>query len=127
GLAINFAHRSFRWSNNAAHNAGVTCVILGIGREKNGKYIYDDDQRQEVKTINPYLLPSNVQVVETSSQPISAIGKMSYGNLPGDGNFLTLTRAERDALLLEAPHLERMIIRLFGAQEFIRGLQRFCL
>jgi hypothetical protein len=38
-LAINFAHRSFRWSNNAAHNAGVTCVILGIGREKDRKYI----------------------------------------------------------------------------------------
>jgi hypothetical protein len=52
---------------------------------------------------------------------------MSYGNLPGDGNFLSLTRAERDALLLEAPELERMIIPLYGAQEFIGGLQRFCL
>jgi hypothetical protein len=30
-LVINFAHRSFRWSNNAADNAGVTCLILGIG------------------------------------------------------------------------------------------------
>src|SRR6218665_641818 len=34
GLRINFAHRSFRWSNNASYNAGVTCVILGIGRPR---------------------------------------------------------------------------------------------
>ena len=127
GLAINFAHRSFRWSNNAAYNAGVTCVILGIGRERTQKVIFDEDQRQEARTINPYLLPSNVQVVETSSQPISDLGRMSYGNLPGDGNFLTLSRAERDALLGQSTDFERIIIPLYGAQEFIRGLQRYCL
>jgi hypothetical protein len=127
GLTINFAHRSFRWANNASHNAGVTCVILGVGRERGHKFIYDDDQRQEVRTINAYLLPSDVQVVEMSRQPLSDIGKMSYGNLPGDGNFLTLTRAERDALLAQAPGLSKIIIPLLGAQEFIRGLQRYCL
>lgn len=127
GLAINFARRSFRWSNNATHNAGVTCVILGIGRDRPQKVIYDDERRQEVRTINPYLLPSNVQVVETSSQPISDVGRMNYGNLPGDGNFLTLSRDERDALLQHTPALARMIIPLYGAQEFIRGLQRYCL
>jgi hypothetical protein len=127
GLVINFAHRSFKWSNNATDNAGVTCVILGIGHPRGRKFIYENEQRQEVRNINPYLLPSDVQVIGTSSQPISLIGKMSYGNLPGDGNHLTLHVRERDKLLREAPYFEKMIIRLFGAQEFIHGIQRYCL
>lgn len=127
GLKINFAHRSFKWSNNAADNAGVTCVVLGIGLPRTPKYIFDDEQRHEVVNINPYLLPSDVQVVETSSNPISDVSRMRYGNLPGDGNYLTLTRAERDKLIHDDPMFERIIIPLYGAQEFIRGLQRYCL
>lgn len=127
GLRINFAHRSFRWANNASNNAGVTCVILGVGLEKNQKFIFDDDSKHEVKNINPYLLSSEVQIVEASSTPISEVGKMSYGNLPGDGNHLTITKDEKENLISENPDLERLILPLFGAQEFIKGLQRFCL
>ena len=25
-----FAHHSFKWTNNAKYNAGVTCVIVGV-------------------------------------------------------------------------------------------------
>jgi hypothetical protein len=127
GLEINFAHRSFRWSNNAADNAGVTCVILGIGRPRTRKLIFDGTQRQEVSAINAYLLASEVEVVETTSNPISQLAKMRYGNLPGDGNYLTLSMAERDSLIRAEPTFERMIIPLYGAQEFIKGLQRYCL
>ena len=127
GLEINFAHRSFRWRNNATNNAGVTCVILGVGKPKPQKFIYDDGQCQTVKSINPYLLSSEAKVVETRSNPLSDLPKMNYGNLPGDGNFLTLNKYEKDALLEEDESLERLIIPLFGAQEFIKGLQRYCL
>lgn len=127
GQEINFAHRSFRWSNSAADNAGVTCVILGVGPSRARKYIFDGDQRQEVKIINPYLLPSQVQVVETRNQPLAEIGRMRYGNLPGDGNYLTLSQPERDALIASDPTLRRLVIPLFGAKEFIHGLQRYCL
>ncbi len=127
GLKINFAHRSFKWSNNAADNAGVTCVVLGVGLSRTPKFIFRDEQRHEVANINPYLLPSDVQVVETSSNPISRLSRMRYGNLPGDGNYLTLTMSERDELIHDDPTFERLIIPLYGAQEFIRGLQRYCL
>lgn len=127
GLRINFAHRSFRWSNNASYNAGVTCVILGIGRPRYPKVIFDDLQRQEVAHINAYLTSSDVQVVETRSTPISSLARMNYGNLPGDGNFLTLSMFDRDRLLQENPRFSRIILPLYGAQEFIRGLQRYCL
>ena len=127
GLEINFAHRSFRWSNNAADNAGVTCVILGIGQRRTAKTIFDGDRRQDVRQINAYLLPSDVQVVETRSQPLSALSKMRYGNLPGDGNYLTLSMNDRNALIATDPNLDSIIIPLYGAQEFIKGLQRYCL
>ncbi len=127
GLEINFAHRSFQWTNNASDNAGVTCVVLGIGQPKTGKVIFDGTQRQETTAINAYLLSSDLQVVEPSSSPISAIARMRYGNLPGDGNYLTLTRIDRDSLLKSNREFERMVIPLYGAQEFIRGLQRYCL
>lgn len=127
GLRINFARRSFKWSNSAADNAGVTCVVLGIGQSKTPKFIFDDEQRHEVANINPYLLPSDVQVVETRSNPLSNLSRMRYGNLPGDGNYLTLTRLERQTLIHDNPTFERIIIPLYGAKEFIRGLQRYCL
>ncbi len=31
---INFAHTSFLWKNNAASNAGVTCIVIGINDDK---------------------------------------------------------------------------------------------
>lgn len=127
GLEINFAHRSFKWTNNASDNAGVTCVILGIGQPRTKKLIFAGEQCQQVTAINAYLLGSDLQVVETRSSPISDLAKMRYGNLPGDGNYLTLSMSERDGLLKSEPELGRMVIPLFGAQEFIRGLQRFCL
>lgn len=127
GVEINFAHRSFRWSNNAAHNAGVTCVILGIGQPRSEKTIFDSKSKQVVDTISPYLLPSNVCVVEQRSDPISPLTKMRYGNLPGDGNHLTLSAEERNTLLFSFPELSTLIIPLYGAQEFIKGLTRYCL
>ena len=127
GLRINFAHRSFKWTNNAADNAGVTCVVIGVGWPRTPKFIFDDEHKLEATHINPYLLTSDVQVVETRSSPISDLSRMRYGNLPGDGNYLTLTRSERDNLIYDSPGLERLIIPLYGAQEFIRGLQRYCI
>lgn len=127
GLSINFAHASFRWSNNASDNAGVTCVILGIGRSKAHKFIFEGTQKRLVSSINAYLLNSEVQVVEQSGAPISSLNRMRYGNLPGDGNYLTLNKEERDSLLRENESYKSIILPLFGAQEFIKGLQRFCL
>ncbi len=127
GLVINFAHRSFSWSNNAAHNAGVTCVILGIGKPRLNRQIMDGDHVQHVDRINPYLLASDVEVVKPQNKSICGLPTMRYGNLPGDGNHLTLTRPQKEQLLADCPNLKRMIIPLYGAQEFIRGLQRFCL
>jgi len=127
GLEINFAHRSFKWTNNAAHNAGVTVVVIGVGKGRKPRQIFDDGIVREVEEINPYLLPGSAVVVETQSRPISKIAKMNYGNLPGDGNHLSLSQSEKDNLLREHPEVQKLILPLYGAQEFIRGIRRYCI
>jgi hypothetical protein len=127
GLDINFANQSFRWSNNASNNAGVTCVIVGIGQPSKNKIIIDGENRYAVSHINPYLTSSAINVVEPRTTPISQISKMCYGNYPGDGNHLTLTREEAERLLSDNACNQKFITPLYGAQEFIKGLSRYCL
>ncbi|MBY6048310.1 class I SAM-dependent DNA methyltransferase [Vannielia litorea] len=127
GLEITFAHRSFKWANNAAHNAGVTVVIIGVGKTNREKKIFDGEMVRKVDEINPYLLPGSSVVVTTRGRPIADISRMNYGNLPGDGNHLSLNQREKDDLIGEYPEAERLVIPLYGAQEFIKGLKRYCL
>lgn len=127
GLEINFAHRSFKWSNSASDNAGVTCVIVGIGLPRASKFILDGLSRYSVDHISPYLTSVRIDTVFPRSTPVSDLEKMNSGNYPGDGNHLTLTRAERDEILAGDPDLSSIIAPLYGAQEFIKGLNRYCL
>ena len=40
-IEIGFAHRSFKWTNNAKDNAGVTVIIVGLRNKSNKpKFIY---------------------------------------------------------------------------------------
>ena len=61
-----FAFQSFKWSNLASHNAGVTVVIVGIGHTSDKRqpvvFIKDENElvAKEVDSINPYLLPGEV-------------------------------------------------------------------
>jgi hypothetical protein len=127
GLEITFAHRSFKWANNAAHNAGVTVVIIGIGNERKQKKIYEGELVRDVNEISPYLLPGFSTIVTTKSRPISEISRMNYGNLPGDGNHLSLNHQEKVELLEKYPEAKKLILPLYGAQEFIQGKRRYCL
>ena len=54
-VKICFAHTSFKWSNNAKHNAGVYCVIVGIAdiAYTIGVKLYIDGKARIVDNINP--------------------------------------------------------------------------
>ncbi|MGE7609653.1 DNA methyltransferase [Peribacillus frigoritolerans] len=44
-----FAQSSFKWSNLAAKNAGVTCVVVGIRPTQSGqKFIFSEDNKRKV-------------------------------------------------------------------------------
>lgn len=133
GHEIIFAHTSFKWTNLASHNAGVTVAVIGISnRPSKIRRLFSLSEAgsaimQEASNINPYLAAAPNIIVSKLSNPISRLSEMSYGNYPGDGNFLTLTAVEAQELLSRRPDLREIVRPLYGAQEFIKGLSRFCL
>ncbi len=128
-LEISFAYSSFKWTNNARHNAGVTCTIVGV-RNINGqpKYLFSESQRNEVKDINPYLTGGRSMIVEKRSLPLSIeIPQLRFGSMPNDDGQLTLDEYEKQQLLSDSPKAEKFIKLFLGSQEFIRGEMRYCL
>lgn len=127
-VEIFFAHRDFSWENNARNKAGVTCVVVGM-RSPDGKpkYIYDNGIRYKAENINPYLVDSEDLVVEKSSRPISDIPQMVYGNMALDGGHLLLNQAERNEFISQDKRTDKFIRKTTGANEFIKGIERWCI
>nr|WP_323993495.1 DNA methyltransferase [Nguyenibacter sp. L1] len=129
GMEIRFAHRSFKWSNLAANNAGVTCVIVGMGLPSDApKRLFDGDTVRDVEVIGPYLAPGTTVIVAKASKPLAPdLEPMTRGNQPTDGGNLILDRNERNALLETHPQVARFMRRLYGSQELMKGIERYCL
>ncbi|MGE4302568.1 MAG: class I SAM-dependent DNA methyltransferase [Novosphingobium sp.] len=128
GQCIYFAHDNFMWGNNAARNAQVTCVIVGVtGAEETKKFIFTDETRKEVANINPYLSAADTVIVERSSDPISNLATMFGGNIPRDRGNLLLSAQEKQELVEAHPEAAKLIKPILGSNEFINGLQRYCL
>ena len=70
-IKIIFAHSSFKWRNLAAHNAGVTVVIVGMSKNnKKVKRIFENDLIRECSDIGPYLIPNQISVVRKMQNPL---------------------------------------------------------
>ena len=52
---------------------------------------------------------------------------MTLGNKPTDGGFLMMSAEEKSSLLRSEPNSAKFVRRLVGSQEFIKGLERWCL
>ncbi|MBU0824285.1 MAG: hypothetical protein KKA44_14195 [Alphaproteobacteria bacterium] len=128
GQVIRFAHNSFLWGNNAAKNAQVTCVIVGVGPAKTGpRYIISGSTRIAVLNINAYLTPGDDVIVQKASAPIAGTAVMFGGNIPRDQGNLLLEPEEAESLLTAYPESRALIEPLLGSKEFINGLRRYCL
>ena len=133
GHQIAFAHTSFKWSNLASHNAGVTVAIIAITDNlKHRRRIFSLDEQGEVlvriaDNINGYLVPAPNIEVSKSSRPLSMISEMTKGNQPTDGGNLLLTPDEADALNVSSSAKKRFIRPILGSAEFIRGQSRYCI
>jgi hypothetical protein len=128
-VAITFAHTSFKWTNNASHNAGITCIIVGIGRATSAKrkLIYSDEHAKNVGNISPYLTPTQSVIVYRALEPVQGLPEMIYGNKPLDWGYLTLSGAEREHLCRDYPEAAAFTRRYYGSDEFIDGVERWCL
>ena len=131
-VEIYFAYTSFKWSNLATHNAGVTVSIIALSlkSEKNKQlYIHSDSDeviKKVVKNINAYLVPYKNIYVNSSPKPINSLQPMDYGSKPADGGYLSMSLDEK--LSLESEHdINGIVLPYIGSKEYIDGLQRFCL
>ena len=86
-VEIRFAHTAFKWSNLASHNAGVTVIIVGLGRKSTEpKWLFDDaGMLRECSVIGPYLVPNRLEVVQKTNIPLGPQSTMTFGNMPRDG------------------------------------------
>jgi hypothetical protein len=132
GCDIRFAYTSFKWSNLASNNAGVTVAVIGIGAPTNALcrlYEHNEDEGvviREGASITPYLTIGPRIIVEKRKEPQAALSVMEFGNKPSDGGNLLLSREETESMGLTEAQRERFIRRIYGSQEFINGGSRFC-
>ena len=134
GIKIQFAHRTFSWSNEAKGKAAVHCVIVGFGLHdwpRKTIFEYDDIKGEPLEVaatnINPYLVDAPDVVLPRRSQPICAVPEIGIGNKPiDDGNYL-FTTEERDEFVRKEPGSAKWFRRWLGADEFLNGYERWCL
>jgi hypothetical protein len=132
-IKIHFAHRTFKWSNEAKGNAAVYCVIVGFANyDTNNKSIFEyEDIKGEaheikVKNINPYLIDSKDILINKKSNPICNVPQIFKGNQPTDGGFLILSEEEKIKYLANEPKGEKFIKILVSGREFLNGINRYC-
>lgn len=132
GVDIIFAHTSFKWSNLASNNAGVTVIIVGIAAQSYGaRRLFSLDSsgqtiERQCSQINAYLVAGQSVIVKKVSHPLGPQDEMTFGNTPIDGGHLLMSRSELEAMQLSRIHQSRFVKRIYGSAEFIRGLERYC-
>lgn len=133
-IKIHFAHRTFKWNNEAKGNAAVYCVIIGFANfDTNNKYIFDyEDIKGEahelkVRNINPYLVDAKDILIENRNTPICNVPKMMYGSKPTDGGFYILSNEEKIDFLIKEPNASKFIKPFLSAREYLNGEKRWCI
>jgi len=133
-IYIHFAHRTFKWSNEAKGNAAVYCVIIGFANfESNNKIIYEyesingEAHETKVKNINPYLVDGPNFLVSRKQNPICNVPEMHFGNMPADGGEFLFTTKEKIDFIKNEPDSIKYFREFIGSYEFINNVERWCL
>jgi len=128
GVEIGFAHTSFKWTNNAKLNAGVTCVVVGVRQKsKAPKFLYNNGLRATVSNISPYLVDGPDDYVVSRKKQLSAIPAINYGSFALDDGNMTITAEERSSIVGEYPQSAEYFRPFVGAKELLYGTERYCL
>lgn len=133
-IKIHFAHRTFKWGNEAKGNAAVHVVIIGFANfDTSSKSIFEyDDIKGEphelkVKNINPYLIEGKDNFLLKRAAPICDAPPMTYGSMPNEGGFLLLNEIEKTELINKEPQAIKFIKKFVMGEELINSIPRYCL
>ncbi len=128
-LEIFFAHKNFKWSNNAKANAGVTVCIIGLSSpSKKMKSLYFEDNIYIMDYINPYLSFGKKNIIISKRfKMLSSLPKMEGGNQPREGGYLILSQEEKNTLINNNTEIKNYIRPLTGSNELLNNIQRYCI
>ena len=130
-LEIIFAHKSFKWYSQARGGAQVTVVIIGMAKKHNGvKYLFDNDKKQQVKNITPYLASSEDQntVVRRVSKPINGLPDILIKGMAitDNGNYVFDEYGKKDFLSKE-PNTSPYFRPYVTAKGFLYSIKQWVL
>lgn len=137
GMRIDFAHQTFRWSNDAKGQAAVHVVIIGFSKgtqkEKKKLWSYADisgsPSVNEVENINAYLVAAPDVLVTARSAPLLArVSKMDFGSMPNDDGLLSNISEEEAEEIRKSDKVAAKYLReIVGAREMLNATKRYCL
>jgi hypothetical protein len=96
-------------------------------RSNSPKYLYADLVKKSASNINAYLIDGRNVLINQRLQPLSNIPPMITGNSAYDGGNLTLSASEREHLLQNYPEASKILRRIYGSNEFLNGIERWCI
>ena len=133
-IKIHFAHRTFKWSNEAKGNAAVYCVIVGFANfDTNNKSIFEYEDIKgkahelKVKNINPYLVDAKDIFIAKRRSPICNVPEISFGSMPNDGGYLLFNDNEKTEICNSDKVIEKYIRPLLSGKEFLSNKKKWCL
>ena len=130
-IHIDFAHRTFRWSNEIKNSAAVHCVVVGFSTAPSDRerIIYDGNAKIIATNINPYLVDGpNVFIWSRAEKICPDAPTMTLGNKAHDGGNLILSTEECAKLLKADPKLAVCIRRYLSGRDLVNGDDlRYCL
>ena len=131
---INFAHHTFKWSNEGKGVAAVHCVIIGYALlERKEKTIFGyadisgDPKQAKAKIINGYLIDAPLVFFDRTNKQISGEVPMTKGSQPTDGGNLLLAGEEYQNFIENEPVSRKYLRPFMGSQEFLNNVERWCL
>jgi hypothetical protein len=132
GLKIHFAHRTFAWESEARGKAHVHVVIIGFAAfDTNNKRIYECHEQKATattaKNISPYLVEGPDRAIVNRGKPLCDVPKIGIGNKPIDGGNYLFTPEEKADFVKVEPKARQFFRRWIGSDEFINGIERWCL
>lgn len=132
-IKIHFAHRTFKWGNEARGNAAVHVVIIGFSNyDTANKLIFDYEDIQgephmvHAKNINPYLVEGRDLALLIRKRPINSVPEMFKGSQPTDDGNLLMTNEEKEEFVLREPQAAKFIKPFISAKEFLHNQKRWC-
>lgn len=128
GLEIGFAHTSFKWTNNAKGNAGVTVIVVGLRNIfPSPKFLITTGHSRLVSNINAYITAGRNIFIPRRSSSLSNLPEMIRGSTFTDNGHLILNTDEKNKLISAFPEANKFVKKLIGSSEYIRGTERWCL